>query len=105
MMEKSKEQQQYDLVTSLWSIGVGCVVFLADSYARNSDIAWIHGNSIVPLAVLMLFGLLLILVELVRFILYLFAKTKRPPLLDRLWAIYGGGFIVYFLLVIIKVAF
>lgn len=101
MMEKSKKQQQYDLVTSLWSIGVGCVVFLADNYARNSGIAWIHGNSIVPMSVLMFFGLLLLPVELIRFILYLLVKTKRPKLLNRLWAVWGGGFIVYMVLSLI----
>lgn len=60
MIQKSKEQQQYDVVTSLWSIGVGCVVFLANHYMMKSDIPWIHDYSIVPMSLLLFFGLLLL---------------------------------------------
>ena len=100
-MQKSKEQQQYDLETVLWSIGVGCTVFLATHFAEKSDIPWVHEHAYVPGSLLVLFGISLLPVEIFWLILRLFARTKRPMLLYRLWGIFGSALIIFSLLLII----
>lgn len=98
MLSKKSEDEEYNLVSYILSMGVGSIVYLTTHYSIKSNLSIISSHSAIPFYLLFIYGLILSVAGLFIPKLNIAVQQNWLALKERLWIIFGGAFATFLLL-------
>ncbi len=98
MLSKKSEDQEYNLVSYILSMGIGSIVYLATHYSVKSNFIIISSLNAIPFYLLLSYGIVLTLAGLLITKLDIVSPKNWLTLQERLWIIFGGAIATLLLL-------